>query len=152
MRKVVVCGGLLLGCGGEGDGKDDPTVDEEPLTTWACVHIAEGTVIDGGATREEAPTLALGRSPWRVNLLTGVPNYVRFQVETPGDYTLLTDEADAVPAVWAGEARLELPGGEPNPECPADLPEVQTLSLEAGEHWLEIGPLFQGNLWLVLGQ
>lgn len=141
---------VVLGCAGEGGG--DGTDAEDPLTTWACVHVAEGTLLDGGATREEAPTMTPGRTPYRVNLLPAVPNFVRFEVDEGGEWTLLADEAGAVPAVWAGEARAELPAGQPDPECDEDIPSVQTLALEAGEHWLEIGPLYQGNVWLVLGR
>ena len=54
-----------------------------------------------------------------------------------------------MPAWWDGETRSELSCG-PNPTCPDDLPYVATFTAN-GSGWLEIGPIFQGNVWLMLG-
>ncbi|MEQ1564002.1 MAG: hypothetical protein ABMA64_00065 [Myxococcota bacterium] len=134
----------LVACG-RSEGDDAP-----PVEAYACLHIAEGTILDVADSREEADTIAVGRDPYRVNVMPGVAGYVRFETDAPSDLVLLLDFAGAVPAVWSGEDRVEITPGEPNPNCDVDLLEVDYLSVPAGEHWLEIGPVYQGNVWLML--
>lgn len=140
----MVLGVLAGGCGG-GAGAAG-----EPVEHYACVHIAEGEILDVATTREDADTIELGRAPYRVNLYPGVAGYLRFQTSGPTDLVLLLDYPGAAPAVWNGDEREPIEPGDPNPNCDTDIVEVDYLSVPGGEHWLELGPVFQGNVWLML--
>lgn len=135
----------LVACAG-----DEETEAIEPIAEWACVHVAEGTILDAGASREEAPEIAIARAPYRVNLRPGAAGFLGFEVDAAADVALLVDFAGAVPALWRGETREALAPGAADPSCPDDLPESWVLSVDAGPHWLEVGPAFQGNVWLLL--
>ena len=134
---------LLAACAGDDQGDLPPPIEE-----YACVHIVEGDILDVSASREDAPEIAVGREPYRVNLLQDVPGYVRFTSDG-SPLVLLTDFVGATPAVWTGETREELAVGVANPSCDEDLPSVQDVDVAAGEHLLELGPVFQANVWLM---
>jgi len=136
---------FLAGCsGGDDDG------DTTPIEEYACVHIVEGDIVDAAASREAAPEITPGRSPYRVNLAQDTIGFLKFRSDG-GPLVLLTDFAGATPAVWTGETREELPAGAPDSYCDEDLPSVQDVDVGSGEHFLELGPIFQGNVWLMLG-
>lgn len=135
------------GCAGDGGGESEA---EDSLETYACLHVAEGSILDVGQTREDAPTITIGRDPYRVNLYSGEAGYLRFETQGPEELVLQTDFAGTGSAVWNGEERVEIAAWGPNPTCEEDLPETFSLSVPGGEHWLEIGPVFQGNVWLML--
>lgn len=138
----------IAGCsGGEGDA---PV--EEPIESYACVHVAEGDLVDVALVREEAESITVGREPYRVILVPGETGYVAFDTAAAADLVLLLDYAGPVHAVWNGEDRVELTPGDPNPNCDADLVEVDYLSVPAGAHWLEIGPAYQATVWMMLGE
>ena len=139
---------VLVACGA--NGKDDEEV--EPIEVYGCVHIAEGDILDVAATREDARAITVGRSPYRVNLLPSVAGYVSFEPDGADDLTLLVDFAGAAMAVWQGEDRIELTNGAANPNCDEDIPETHTVPVGSGTHWLELGPAFQANVWLMLGR
>ncbi|MCB9685610.1 MAG: hypothetical protein H6738_10650 [Alphaproteobacteria bacterium] len=143
-------GWWAVACGGGGD--DGGTTALEPIETWACVHVAEGAIVDASTTRADAGSISPGRSPYRVNIVQAETNYVAFDVTSGGTWTLLADAADALPAVWEGDDRIELDASVPDPECDEDIPEMRTVQLQPGPHHLEIGPVFQGNVWIVVGQ
>jgi hypothetical protein len=145
MRKILILGGLSGCAGGEKDGDEGVPIEE-----YACLHIAEGEIVDVALAREEARTIEVGREPYRVNLYPEEAGYVAF--ESPAqELVLLLDFAGAVPAVWTGEERTELEPGAPNPNCEVDLLEVIYLSVPEGQHWLELGPTYQANIWVMLG-
>lgn len=135
-----------------GDGDTDPTGTEEPFAEWACTQIATGEIVDVAASREEARTIEVGRQPYRVNLLPGTAGYLAFSTASAADLTLVLDFAGAVPAWWDGDERVPLDAGEPNPGCDTDLPEVLTIPAPGGPAWLEVGPVYQGAVWLALGE
>lgn len=137
----------LAACGKDGDG----TGDETPIEEYACTQIAVGDIVDVAATREEAREIDVGRSPWRVNLLPGQAGYVRFS-PPGGELTLIADFAGGIPAWWDGEERVAFDPGEPDASCDTDLPEVQRFTPSGGSAWLEVGPAYQGAIWLMLGQ
>ncbi|MCA9492500.1 MAG: hypothetical protein KC621_21350 [Myxococcales bacterium] len=141
---------LLVGCGG--DGGDGGTTPLEPIEDWACLHVAEGTIADASTDRADAGSIAPGRAPYRVNIVQAEPNYVAFDVSSAGTWTLLAEATGALPAVWEGDDRIELDAAVPDPSCEGDIPEMRTVELAPGPHHLEIGPIFQGNVWIVLGQ
>jgi hypothetical protein len=136
---------LAAACAG-----DEATGDPTPIEEHACVHIVEGDILDVSPTRDDAPEITVGREPYRVNLLQGAPGFLRFTSDG-APLVLITDFAGAAPAVWTGETREELPAGSPDPFCDEDLPSVQDVDLPAGDHVLELGPVFQANVWLMLG-
>lgn len=140
---------VLVGCSG---GDDDDGAEAEPVESYACVHIAEGGLVDFAPVREDAESITVGRDPWRVNVIQDQVGYVAFETSAPSELVLQLDFARAVPAVWTGEDRTALDPGDPNPNCDTDLPEVLYFSVPAGEHWIEIGPIFQGNVWLMLSE
>jgi hypothetical protein len=148
MRKIlqILLLGVLPGC--EGGGKEDG--GEVPIEEYACLHIAEGEILDVALTRDEARSIEVGRTPYRVNLYPEEAGYVAFESEGE-DLVLLMDFAGAAPAVWTGEERDALEPGSPNPDCEADLLEVIYLSVPGGQHWLELGPTYQASIWLMLG-
>lgn len=135
---------LFSACDGGGD--DEATV---PIEEYACLHVAEGDVVDVAASRADANEITPGRDPYRVNLLPGAAGYLKFEADGP--LVLLVDFAGAVPAVWTGEDRVPLDPGDADPYCDADIPEVQTIDVGAGEHVLEVGPIYQANVWMMLG-
>jgi hypothetical protein len=145
MRKILmVCG--LSGCAG-GD-KDEG--EEVPIEEYACLHIAEGEIVDMALSKEEARTLEVGRTPYRVNMYSEEVGYVAF--DSPAQQlVLLMDFAGAVPAVWTGEERTELEPGSPNPNCEVDLLEVLYFDVPGGQHLLELGPVYVGSVWMMLG-
>ena len=149
MSRIGLGAAVLVGCGG-GGSKDEAEV--EPVESYACVHIAEGGLVDFSPVREEAESITVGRDPWRVNVIQDEVGYVAFETSGPADLVLQLDFARAVPAVWSGEDRTALDPGDPNPNCDTDLPEVLYFSVPAGAHQLEIGPIFQGNVWLMLSE
>lgn len=146
MTRTLAIVAFLAGCSdGGGDGGDAPPIEE-----YACVHVVEGDLVDVAATREEASEITPGREPYRVNLLPGVAGFLRFQANGEG-LVLLTDFAGAASAVWTGEERTPLEPGAPDPHCDEDIPSVQDVPVGAGEHFLELGPIYQANVWLMLG-
>lgn len=122
-----------------------------PIEEYACLHIAEGDIIDVSLDRTSAKTIEVGREPYRVNLYPNEAGFVAFD-RAARDLVLLLDFAGAVPAVWTGEERQEIPPGSPNPSCDADLVEVLYFSVPEGDHALEVGPAFQGAVWMMLGE
>lgn len=140
--------GLTAGCAG---GDDDEQL-EEPIESYACVHIAEGDLVDVGLTREEAEPITVGRLPWRVILVPGETGYVSFSTAGPTDLVLLLDYAGPVHAVWNGEERVDIDPGGPNTNCDEDIVEVDYFSVPAGDHWLEVGPAYQATVWMMLGE
>jgi hypothetical protein len=140
---------LAAGCdGGDGDG----TGTDEPLELYACTQIATGEVVDVAATREEARSIEVGRTPWRVNLLPGVAGFVGFETEGAAELTLVLNYPGVAAAWWDGDTREAFAPGEPNPNCDEDLPELQTFTTSGGPAWLELGPANQGSVWLMLGE
>lgn len=138
---------LLVGC----DGKAEEEV-LEPVEPYACVHIADGELVDFAEVREEANTITVGREPWRVIIVQATVGYVAFETSGDTDLVLLLDYPGAVPAVWNGEERIALESGSPNPSCDEDLPEVLYFSVPGGSHALEIGPIYQAAVWLMLAE
>jgi hypothetical protein len=138
---------VLVGCGGEGDGGDD-----QPLEEYACTQLATGELIDAVPDRAEARTLTIGRGAYRVNLIRDTVGYVAFETEGPADLTLVVDHPGAVPAWWEGDTRNELDAASPNPACETDLPQLSTLSTGGGVGALEVGPIAEGAIWLMLGE
>ena len=145
MKHSILLLAFAVGCSG-----DEEDGDTTPIEEYACVHIVEGDIVDVAASRDLASEITPGRAPYRVNLLQDQVGFLRFQADG-GPLVLLTDFAGATPAVWTGETREELPAGNANPNCDEDIPSVQDLDLAAGEHFLELGPVFQANVWLMLG-
>jgi hypothetical protein len=141
---------LAVAC--SGDDGTDPTGTDEPFADWACTQIATGEIVDVAASREEAGTIEVGRHAYRVNLLPGTAGFVGFSTAGAADLTLALDFAGAVPAWWNGDERVPLEPGEPNPGCDTDLPEVLTIPATGGAAWLEVGPVYQGAVWLALGE
>lgn len=139
----------LVACSGD-DNSDDTAA--EPVESYACVHIAEGGLVDFAPDRAEAGSITVGREPWRVNVIRDTVGFVAFGTDAPVDLVLQLDFARAVTAVWSDDARTALDPGDPNPNCDTDIPEVLYLSVPAGEHQLEVGPIFQGNVWLMLSE
>lgn len=145
--RIVLLAAAAAACGG--DGPTTPTL--EPLEAWACTHVAEGDVVDASLDRGAAPSVPTGRSPLRVNIVSGETNFLAFDVDTAQAWVLLADQAGALPAVWEGDARVELDPAVTDPSCDEDLPEMRRVELGAGPHHVEVGPVFQGNVWMVLG-
>jgi hypothetical protein len=139
----------LAACNG---GDDDTQGTDEPIESYACTQIAVGDILDVSAVREEARSLTVGRTPYRVNLLTGVPGFVAFETDGATDLTLLLSDADVAAAWWDGGDRVAFEPGEPNPGCDADIAEVQQITTSGGPAWLELGPALQGSVWLMLGE
>ena len=134
----------LVACSGP---EEEPT---EPTAEYACLHVAEGTIVDVAPDRASASTIDVGREPYRVNLVSGVAGYLAFDLTASTDLVLLADWPDAVAAVWTGEDRQAIEGAQPNPFCDEDLPMHYEISLAAGTHHLEIGPIYQGNVWMMV--
>jgi hypothetical protein len=137
---------LVSACG---TGQDGEAV--EPIEDYACVHIVQGDIVDAATDRADATTIEVGRDPYRVNLPPGEAGFVRFESGAT-DLVLLLDFAGAAKAVWSGEDRQEITPGGPDDTCPTDIVEADYLSVPDGEHWLELGPAYQANVWLVLGE
>jgi hypothetical protein len=145
-------GHWLVAFGAVACSGDEETPGQDPVEVYACVHIAEGEITDVAPTREEARTIAVGRDPYRVNLYPGEAGYLGFETAGPAELVLQLDFAGAAAAVWSGEDRQPIEPGDPNPNCDGDIPEVDYLSVPAGQHWLELGPAYQGNVWLLLSE
>lgn len=146
-RNTWIVAVVAAGCNG---GGDDDGAGAEPVETYACLHIAEGSLLDFSQDRAAAESITVGREPWRVNVIQNEVGYVAFETSGAADLVLLLDFVRAVPAVWNDDERIELDPGEPNPNCDEDLPEVLYFSVPGGSHWLEIGPIYQGNVWMML--
>ncbi|MEZ4237621.1 MAG: hypothetical protein R3F59_16035 [Myxococcota bacterium] len=145
---LLAISALLTACdGGKGDETAEPSLEE-----YACLHIAEGSVVDVALDRADAHTIDVGRAPYRVNLYPGEAGYLQFETAGAADLTLLLDFAGAVPAVWTGEDRTELTPDGADDVCPDDIAEVLPVSVGGGTHWLEVGPAFQGNVWMMLAE
>lgn len=117
----------LTACG----GAEEPT--EEPVESYACVHVNEGDVLDVALDRAEAREITVGRDPYRINLFPGEAGYVAFSTPGPASLVALVDFVGAVPAVWNGDDRVPLDPGAPNPNCDEDLPEVLYFDVPSGE-------------------
>jgi hypothetical protein len=137
------------GCSGEGDAEAE---QEPPVEEYACLHIAEGQIVDVSLERADARTITVGREPYRVNLYPGEAGFLRFEAGAAAELVLVLDHPGSVPAVWTDDDRIELDPGAPNDSCEEDLPEVIAFQVGAGEHWLEVGPAFQGNIWMMLAE
>lgn len=146
MRTILTLSFALPACS---DGGGD--AEETSIEAYACLHIAEGDILDVSLERSEAEEIEVGRNPYRVNLYPGSAGYISFD-SAARDLALMLDFAGAIPAVWTGEQRTEIPPGQPNPNCDVDLVEVLYFSVPEGEHALEVGPAFQGAIWLMLGE
>ena len=130
-------------------GKEEQ--DQQSVEQYACLHIAEGELRDVSLYPEQAGSIEVGRTPYRVNVYPQQAGYLAFD-EAARDLVLLLDFAGAVPAVWTGEERTELTPGEPNPHCDEDLVEVLYFSVPEGPHLLEVGPIFEANVWMMLAE
>ena len=136
---------LLCAC----DGGEEPA-PEQPTAEYGCLHVAEGTIVDVSADRQAARTITAGRDPYRVNLLPNEPGFLKLELGSPTDLVVLLDQQGALPAVWRGDEREELGAGEPDPFCDEDIPEMHEISLPGGPSWLELGPVFQANVWMLV--
>ena len=137
-----------VACAGGGDGSEET----DPLETYACLNVADGDLIDVALTREEAPTITIGRDPYIVNLYPEQAGFLKFDVAAATTLVLQTDFVGAVPGLWVGDERQEVVPFGPNPTCEEDLPEATSLDVGPGPHWLEVGPVFQASVWLMLAE
>ena len=137
---------LAAACSGE------PEVAEISTAEYGCLHIAEGQLADVSTERSAAVTLSLGRDPYRINMLPDVPGFVALELGAETPVVVLTDFAGTLSAVWRGDEREELPEGAPDPYCDEDIPEHHELTLAAGTNHLELGPVYQGNVWLMIAE
>lgn len=134
----------VLACGPE------PEIEQQPSAEYGCLHIAEGTLVDVSAERSTASVIVVGREPYRINMLPDVPGFVAVESPAGGDVVVLADFPDTLTALWRGDDREEVAAGEPNPYCEEDIPALYEISLAAGTNHLELGPVFQGNVWLMI--
>jgi hypothetical protein len=136
----------LASCSGGEEEAPPPDPVEE-----GCYLIAEGTVIDAGATPEEATELALGIDPWRVGLY---PDQVSFVSLTTTGKTLvvMADALDVFASLETGGEAVELPDPYENPTCGQDIPAVLELDLPAGTHILGVGPHYKATIWMLVAE
>ncbi len=132
-------------CSGAEEGEPEVSTAE-----YGCLHVAEGTILDVSPERTTARTIELGREPYRINLLPDEPGFVRVDTQRATDVVVLLDHVGAMPALWRGDDREELTGGDPNPFCDEDVPELHEVQLGSGANWLELGPTFQANVWVLI--
>lgn len=131
---------------------EEPEPEAPSTAEYGCLHIAEGALADVSPERQAATTLTLGREPYRINMLPDVPGFVGLELAQETPVVVLVDFAGTLSAVWRGDDREEVSGGEPNPYCEDDIPEHHELTLAAGTNHLELGPVFQGNVWLMIAE
>ncbi|MEQ1507939.1 MAG: hypothetical protein ABMB14_37270 [Myxococcota bacterium] len=143
---------FAAGAGGVGCAGDAEEAEPEPVETYACVHVADGDLVDVSHDRAASESIAVGREPYRMILVPDEAGYVAFSTAGPADLVLQLDFAAAVKAVWNGDERVALEPGEPNPNCDSDIVEVDYLSVPAGDHALEVGPAFQATVWAMLSE
>jgi hypothetical protein len=140
---------LLLGaCAG--GGEEPPPLD--PIESWACLHVAEGELVDVIPDREAAETVAVGQFSYRAILVPEEIGFIRFDTTGPAELALLLDFPGAVHAIWNGDESVDVEPGGPNPSCDEDIVEVNYLSVPGGAHWLELGDVNNATVWFVLGE
>lgn len=136
---------LTLGCG----GRDAP--EATPIAEWACEHATEGELIDAAEERAEASDIEVGRAPYRVNTRPEQAGYLGLTLAEGAQLVVVTDDPDAVAAVWDVAERTGIEAVVLEPGC-ADVDLfVAEITLLAGEHALEVGPTRQANVWLAVG-
>lgn len=136
----------ILGCAEGGDG--DTTAQGTDPADEACLHIVEGTTVDGGARPDEAPLLDAGIDPWRVVLVPDATTFVRFETG-PGTLVLTADVPDAIVSVTTDGDAVALPASVVNPGCTQDLLTLVEVEVGAGEHVVELADHYQATIWLV---
>ena len=146
----ILCAIALVTSACSAGGGDDGEGSEQQTAEYACLHVAEGTIVDVSGERESARTITLGREPYRVNLLPDVPGFLRIDAGTATDVVVLVDQVGMFAALWRGDDREALEPGEPNPFCEQDITEMHEVSLASGTNWLELGPVYQANVWMMI--
>ena len=143
---TAVCLAAMTACTGPDEGEG--TAGTDPLEE-ACYHIAEGTVVDGGASAEAAPDLTPGIDPYRVVLQEDAPTFVRVSTGA-GTLSLLSDLEDAFASLSTDGADVSLPAAAANETCPQDILTTISVGVDAGEHLVEIGATYKATAWLVI--
>ncbi|MBX2800325.1 MAG: hypothetical protein KTR31_21780 [Myxococcales bacterium] len=143
---VLSASPLLVACAGESE-----TDLQQELDVYACGVTTQGTLLDGSATRAAAREAPVGRDPVRVNLLQDQANFVTINADDDVTVTLFLDHPGALTAVWSGETRTEVTNSVTNEFCPGSIPERLVTPLGKGLHHLELGPVEQAAVWLLVG-
>ena len=126
-----------------GSGTD--SVDPAAL---ACdLADSPGEAVTATAEREGSPHLESG-TVHTVTLPAGGSGFVH--VEGPATLLLFAQDHDAVSALYHGdETTSELPTDGPNEFCPDALHHWELDLTEAGEWFIEVGPVDGDQVWLL---
>jgi len=135
-----------MGCGG--DGGEEATAGTDPAEE-ACYHVAEGEVVDGGASPDDAPDLTPGIDPYRVVVVPDEPTFVRVATAA-GTLVIASDLEAAFASLSTDGADVELPAAEPSETCPQDILSLVEVDVASGEHLIELAPTFKATAWLTV--
>jgi len=136
---------VLIGCAGGGDGETTPGPD--PVEE-ACYHVEEGTIIDGGADADSAPSLTDG-DYYRVVLQADAPTFVRID-SSGGTLALQSDLEDAFASLTTDGSTVDLPPSDINPNCTQDILSLVEVSVDGGEHVVELAESLYATAWVSL--
>jgi len=126
---------FAFACGGEEE-------HEEPDVA-ACTHIQEAaSPLTASATRESAPAIAFGESPYEVTLDAAEKTYVAVTVAEAKHGVFYLSAADvATGKMFLGQTELALEASSANEHCAAAIPDHYHLELDAaGTYAIELSP------------
>lgn len=138
-RSLVALPVLLSAC--------EPSAGAVDLDACAALDASSFDLVDGAASPDDAPIVALGE-PTQVNLRASQVNYVSLVLPDRGSVGIFAERDGVISGLEGDDGPLAVPKEIAPSDACARLADAVVMDMPAGRLVVALGPVFQASTWL----